>query len=192
MAIFITLLLTAYLAGSVNFSIILFRLMGRSDPRAQFSGNPGTTNVYRQAGLLWAILVLLLDFSRAMGVSWLAIYYLPMRLVPWVGLVLILGNRFPCFHGFKGGKGVANYMGFFAMITGWSVIYAMVAWVTAYGLFRKPFIASFFLILTLGALVVKEIGMDSISTSGVAVTVAFIIANHRQNMIELLKKDNPI
>jgi len=187
MAIFITLLLTAYLAGSINFSIILFRLMGRSDPRAQFSGNPGTTNVYRQAGLFWAVLVLLLDFSRAMGVAWLAIFYLPMRLVPWVGLGLILGNRFPCFHGFKGGKGVANYMGFFAMITGWPVIYAMVAWVTAYGLFRKPFIASFFLILTLGSLVVRTIGLDPISTSGVAVTVIFIIANHRQNMVELLK-----
>ncbi|HHC24907.1 MAG TPA: glycerol-3-phosphate acyltransferase, partial [Desulfobacterales bacterium] len=30
---------------------------------------------------------------------------------PWIGLSLILGNRFPCFHGFQGGKGVANYLG---------------------------------------------------------------------------------
>ncbi len=79
---FFMLMPIAYLTGSINFSIILFKVTGRSDPRGQYSGNPGTTNVYRQAGLFWAILVLLLDFSRAVGVAWIAIYLLPLPLVP--------------------------------------------------------------------------------------------------------------
>jgi len=44
------LILLAYLAGSVNFSILLVKLLGRGDPRLRFSGNPGTTNVTRQVG----------------------------------------------------------------------------------------------------------------------------------------------
>ncbi|MBF0100353.1 MAG: glycerol-3-phosphate acyltransferase, partial [Desulfobacterales bacterium] len=44
----------AYLLGSVNFSILLFKLMGKTDPRKQFSGNAGVVNVYRQSGIMWA------------------------------------------------------------------------------------------------------------------------------------------
>ncbi|HOO41495.1 MAG TPA: glycerol-3-phosphate acyltransferase, partial [Syntrophales bacterium] len=54
----------AYLAGSVNFAIILFAVLGKGDPRSGFSGNAGATNVRRQAGLGWAALVLLLDLIR--------------------------------------------------------------------------------------------------------------------------------
>ncbi len=191
MLYFVTILVVAYLAGSINFPIILFRLTGRSDPRDQFSGNPGTTNVYRQAGLFWAFLVLLMDFSRAMGVAWMAITYLPLSLVPWVGLGLILGNRYPCFHGFKGGKGVANYLGFFAMITGVMTLFALLAWVIGYSLFRKSFIASFFLILTLGGMVVRDLGNSPVAVVGMCITAIFIVYNHRQNIIELSKNQKP-
>ncbi|MBC2711578.1 MAG: glycerol-3-phosphate acyltransferase [Desulfosarcina sp.] len=102
----------AYVAGSVNFSILAFRLTGREDPRGHGSGNPGATNVYRQAGIGWAVAVLLSDMGRAVAVALVANTLLPFWQVPWVGLGLILGNRFTCFHGFKGGKGVANYLGF--------------------------------------------------------------------------------
>ena len=76
------LLAGAYLAGSVNFSILLFRILGREDPRRQFSGNAGVTNVYRQAGLLWAAVVLLLDIGRAFGVCWAALHMLALEVVP--------------------------------------------------------------------------------------------------------------
>jgi len=185
----IILILSAYLAGSVNFPIILFKVTGRSDPRGQFSGNPGATNVYRQAGLFWAALVLLLDFSRALGVAWLALYLLPLPQVPWVGLGLIMGNRFPCFHRFKGGKGVANFLGFFALIAGVAALISTLAWVLGYGLFRKPFLASFLLILTLSGLVIHRIGNEPFAIAGTVVTGLFIIINHKQNIIDLFKKN---
>ncbi|MBU2649054.1 glycerol-3-phosphate acyltransferase [bacterium] len=186
--LFVGLLLAAYLAGSVNFSIILFRVTGRSDPRGQFSGNPGTTNVYRQAGLFWAIVVLLLDFSRAMAVAWLAMVLLPLPLVPWVGLGLILGNRFPCFHSFKGGKGVANFLGFFALPGGILSLLSTLVWVIAYGLIRKPFIASFLMIFTLGGLVIYRNGTDPAAVAGITVTCLFIVYNHKPNLAELFQK----
>ena len=116
MTLLIFVSIGAYLAGSVNFAILLFKALGKDDPRAGFSGNPGATNVYRQAGYFWAVLVLTLDMSRALGVAFIALHLVPLVLVPWAGLGLILGNRFPCLHGLRGGKGVANYLGFTMII----------------------------------------------------------------------------
>jgi glycerol-3-phosphate acyltransferase PlsY len=65
-------MLCAYLAGSINFAILLFRLLGKDDPRTRFSGNAGVTNVYRQAGWPLAAMVLVLDVGRAMVVALLA------------------------------------------------------------------------------------------------------------------------
>ena len=101
----------AYLAGSVNFSILVFKITQKGDPRDSFSGNPGMTNVFRQSGFLMAAVVLLLDMGRSMAVAILAAGLLSYSWVPWIGFGLIVGNRYPCFHGFRGGKGVANYLG---------------------------------------------------------------------------------
>ena len=68
--------LFAYLAGSINFAIIYSKLAGKEDPRLSFSGNAGTTNVYRQAGILWAAVVFLLDIGRALAVAVMACYFL--------------------------------------------------------------------------------------------------------------------
>ena len=97
--------LFAYLAGSVNFAIIYSKLAGEEDPRLSFSGNAGTTNVYRQAGILWAAVVFLLDIGRALAVAIIACYFLKTSFLPWAAFFLVLGNSFPCFHGFRGGKG---------------------------------------------------------------------------------------
>jgi glycerol-3-phosphate acyltransferase PlsY len=99
----IVLMVGAYLAGSINFSILLFNVVGKEDPRQTFSGNPGATNVYRQAGIGWAAAVLLLDMGRAMGVAYLGVALASPDWVPWMGLALIVGNRYPCFLGFGGG-----------------------------------------------------------------------------------------
>ena len=143
-------LLFTYLAGSINFAIIALRLLGKEDPRTKFSGNAGTTNVYRQAGWGWAALVLLLDVGRAAALAALALALLPFAFVPWIGLALVAGNRFPCFHGFRGGKGVASYLGFVVPIAPWGAAAACLAWVAVHRIVRIPFIASFCMILVLG------------------------------------------
>ncbi len=82
--------LFAYLAGSVNFAIIFFKLTGKEDPRLSFSGNAGTTNVYRQAGILWATVVFLLDIGRALAVAVIAMLFFKKPFAP-------LGGFFSCF-----------------------------------------------------------------------------------------------
>lgn len=177
----------AYLAGSVNFAIILFRLRGLGDPRERFSGNAGTTNVYRQAGRAWAALVLALDVGRAVGVAAAASSFAPPAAVPWAGLGLVLGNRFPCLHGFAGGKGVANYLGFVAFHAPLWAAGACLAWVAVYGIIRIPFIASFAMIALLGAGMIHRHGLDPLAMAGTVATLALVYVNHAGNVREMVK-----
>lgn len=175
---------TCYIVGSVNFSILLFKLLGKEDPRKAFSGNSGVVNIYRQAGMLWASVVLLLDVSRAIGVALLSLSALPVELTPWGGFCLILGNRFPCFHRFKGGKGVANYLGFTFILSPVSASCSMVLWCIVYGLFRIPFIASFAMVLVLGIGTIFTSVFCLIHVAGVVMTVIMILFAHSRNIRE--------
>lgn len=177
----------AYLAGSVNFAIIFFKLTGKGDPRLSFSGNAGTTNVYRQAGIWWAATIFLLDIGRALAVAALAVYWLPASFVPWACFFLVLGNSFPCFHGFRGGKGVANYLGFSLLVFPWSAALSAAAWLAVYGIFRTPFIASFFMILILSVGQAYFFDWSFAAVAGSLVTFSLIVLNHRKNIIELRK-----
>ena len=176
-----------YVASSVNFSIGLFKLLGKDDPRTKFSGNAGATNVYRQAGLFWAAAVLMLDMGRAMLVCYLALTLLDPAYVTLPGLVLILGNRFPCFHGFKGGKGVANYLGFTLLLSPAAAVISALAWGGVFLLYRKPFLSSFAMVLVLGAGTIMVCRNSGLAVAIACLTVLLIFMNHKQNILEFLK-----
>ena len=188
----ILICLIAYLASSVNFAIIFFKLTGKADPRVGFSGNAGTTNVYRQAGIVWAGLVFLLDIGRAVVVAALAVYWLPAPFIPWAGFFLVLGNSFPCFHGFHGGKGVANYLGFSSFVAPWAAGLSAIIWLAVYGVFRIPFIASFFMIFILAAGQACYFNWAFGAVSGAATTFTLILFNHRKNIINYRKSNEKI
>lgn len=179
----------AYLAGSVNFAVLLFKLAGREDPRSYFSGNAGTTNVYRQAGMLWAVLILVLDIGRALAVAVVARHYITTDggWLVWAGFFLILGNSFPCFHGFRGGKGVASYLGFTALIVPWAVAFAAIAWVLVYGVMRVPFVASFFMVAVLSIGHALSFQWAPAATAAAVATFTLIVFNHRINIRQYRK-----
>jgi glycerol-3-phosphate acyltransferase PlsY len=185
---FTGLLLLTYLAGSVNFAIIVLGFLGKEDPRRVFSGNAGTTNVYRQAGKGWAAVVLILDVGRAAALAALALAFLHTTWVPWIGLALVAGNRFPLFHGFRGGKGVAGYLGFILPIAPWGAAASCLVWVAVHRIARIPFIASFFMILTLGGAAIAASGCRAVSIAGTMVTVLLIFFNHKENILSLARK----
>jgi len=185
----ISIMAGAYLVGSLNVSIILFSLSGKGDPRSHFSGNAGTVNVWRQAGLGWAAAVLILDMLRGVLLALSAIHFLPPYFVPWVGFALILGNRYPCFHHFRGGKGVATYLGFSLPVTGpIMVIIACASWAVLYAITKIPFISSFALVTILAVSTIMRFQCNLTATAGVMVTLLFIYWNHRGNIRQLLQK----
>lgn len=181
-------LLSAYLAGSVNFSILLFRLLGMEDPRRQFSGNPGVTNVFRQAGWFMAALILFLDVGRAAAVALLAHRYWPVGWVPWAGLALILGNHLPCFHGFRGGKGVANFLGFYAVLMPMAVGFSVFAYIVLLAVTRVPFIGSFGLMAVLTAFGLHRWWAMWGGVTALVITAGAIVWYHRSNIAVLREK----
>jgi glycerol-3-phosphate acyltransferase PlsY len=178
----------AYLAASINFSILLFKISGKEDPRKEFSGNPGVVNVYRQTGLLMAALVWLLDMGRAIGVALVCSYLLPTALVPIGGLALILGNRYPCFHQFRGGKSVANYLGFATIVAPLAAGISALTWLATFALFRIPFVGSFVMVFILGAGTLLACNFDPLSTTAVLATVGLIYYGHKPNVVEQIQK----
>jgi glycerol-3-phosphate acyltransferase PlsY len=188
MILLILSIIIAYLAGSLNFSILLFRILGKDDPRKGFSGNPGVVNVYRYGGIFPAAAVWLLDMGRAIGVALVSIHLVPAALIPWSGLALILGTRFPCFHHFRGGKGVANYLGFTTILAPVAAGASALAWLVTFALFRIPFVGSFVMVFILGAGTLLACDFDPLSTAAVLATVALIYYGHKRNVVEQIQK----
>ena len=135
-----------------------------------------------------AALVWLLDMGRAIGIGLLSLQLVSIDLVPWSGLALISGNRFPCFHGFRGGKGVANYLGFTAVIAPLAAGISALAWLATFGLCRIPFVGSFVMVLILGAGTLLVCNFDSRSAAAVLATLALIFQGHGRNISELKQK----
>ena len=108
--------IAAYLLGSLSFAVIVSQAMGLKDPRTFGSKNPGATNVLRSGSKAAAIVTLLLDAVKG---------WLPVVLVRWfgkpygledgtiamVGVAAFVGHLWPVFFRFKGGKGVATFIG---------------------------------------------------------------------------------
>jgi len=182
----ILLVLLTYLAASINFYILLFRLLDKGDPRSRFSGNAGTANVTRQLGKLWGLVILLLDIGRAGAVAQIGVWFLPAPLVPLLGLALVVGNQKPLFHGFRGGKGVAGYLGFTALISPVSAGISCLVWVLVYGLFRVTFIGSFFMITVLGLGTMIHYAWDWSVVIAAGLTMVLIFLAHKSNLAGIL------
>jgi glycerol-3-phosphate acyltransferase PlsY len=99
-----------YLLGSIPFGLILARLAGIGDLRQIGSGNIGATNVLRAGGKGLAALTLILDAAKGTAAVLLAARFGETPALV-AGLGAFLGHVFPVWLGFKGGKGVATYLG---------------------------------------------------------------------------------
>jgi glycerol-3-phosphate acyltransferase PlsY len=104
--------LCGYLAGSLSCAVLVCRLLGYGDPRAQGSGNPGATNVLRLYGKRPALLTLAGDLLKGLLPVLLAREF---GAAPWIvaltGAAAFLGHLYPVFFAFQGGKGVATLLG---------------------------------------------------------------------------------
>jgi len=103
--------LLAYLLGSVPFGILIARAMGLGDLRRIGSGNIGATNVLRTGNKTAAALTLLLDAAKGAVPVLIARATLGEDAAQLAGLAAFVGHLFPVWIGFKGGKGVATFLG---------------------------------------------------------------------------------
>ena len=110
LALIVTAVL-AYLVGSIPFGLLLARAMGLGNLREIGSGNIGATNVLRTGSKKAAALTLLLDAVKGAVPVLLARNLLGEDAAQVAGLAAFLGHLFPVWIGFRGGKGVATFLG---------------------------------------------------------------------------------
>ena len=127
-------LVFGYLLGSIPFGLILTRMAGLGDVRKIGSGNIGATNVLRTGNKKLAAATLLLDALKGTAAAAIASYWgLDAGLA--AGFAAVLGHLFPVWLGFKGGKGVATYVGVLlglvpVMVPVFAVVWIGLAWFT--------------------------------------------------------------
>jgi len=103
--------LFAYLLGSVPFGLVMARLFGLGDLRAIGSGNIGATNVLRTGNKGAALATLVLDSGKGAIAVLVAAALMAPDAAQVAGLFAFLGHLFPIWIGFRGGKGVATFLG---------------------------------------------------------------------------------
>ncbi len=176
-------LLFGYLLGSIPFGLLLTRAAGLGDVRKIGSGNIGATNVLRTGNKGLAAATLVLDALKGTAAVVIARHY-GHDLGLWAGLGAFLGHLFPIWLGFKGGKGVATYLGVLIGL-GWHVaLIFMVVWLAMAFIFRYSSLAA------LTAAVVVPIALYLWSTPQTAalflVMSLIVIFKHRENISRLL------
>lgn len=136
-ALDITLIVFAYLLGSISTAIIVCKLMGLPDPRTIGSRNPGATNVLRTGSKKAAALTLFGDFLKGLlpVLLGLALKMEP-QVLALIGLAAFLGHLYPVFFGFQGGKGVATALGVILGLSWPVAVAAMLTWLLMAKVFK--------------------------------------------------------
>ena len=140
-------ILFSYLSGSIPFGLILTKIFGGQDIRNIGSGNIGATNVLRTGNKFLAALTLLLDILKGYIPVIIAQQYFP-GLIQLSCLLAFLGHVFPVWLKFKGGKGVATYLGILLALSIQLGLLFMFTWLTVSLIFKYSSVSSMFASLT--------------------------------------------
>ncbi|MCX7122258.1 MAG: glycerol-3-phosphate 1-O-acyltransferase PlsY [Gammaproteobacteria bacterium] len=179
-----SLILFAYLLGSVNSAIIVCKLAGLPSPRTIGSGNPGATNVLRLGSKKAAACTLLGDVLK--GIIPILIghgFHLPPSVLCWIALAAILGHIYPLYFGFKGGKGVATAMGCVFAIHFLLGICVGATWLISAKTSRYSSLSSMISMTLMPFFALVLIGPDSFIP--LLLITLFILIRHRSNIQKL-------
>ncbi|MBP1806567.1 glycerol-3-phosphate 1-O-acyltransferase PlsY [Rubellimicrobium aerolatum] len=181
--------LLGYLLGSVPFGLLLTRALGLGDVRAIGSGNIGATNVLRTGSKTAAAATLLLDGGKGAAAVLLARALAGPDVALLAGFTAFLGHCFPVWLGFKGGKGVATFLGVL-LAAAWPVgVAACLTWLaTAAGL-RISSLAAL-VAAVLAPLWAVLLGRPEVAALALGLALLILI-RHRANIARLLAGTEP-
>ncbi|MDE1223192.1 glycerol-3-phosphate 1-O-acyltransferase PlsY [Vibrio aestuarianus] len=185
----LSMIISAYLLGSISSAVLICRVLRLSDPRDVGSNNPGATNVLRIGGKKAAIAVLLFDMLKGTIPVWVG-YYLGIDpiLLGLVAIAACLGHMYPIFFHFKGGKGVATALGAIAPIGLDLTGLIMLTWIVVALLFRYSSLAALVTVL-LAPFYTWLIKPQY--TLPVAMLCCLIVFRHHQNIKRLFAGTEP-
>ncbi len=178
-----------YFFGSVPFGLLITKLAGKGDVRDIGSGSIGATNVLRTGSKKLAVATLLADLLKGAIPVLIGVYFGGMVIGAAAGFGAFIGHIFPIWLKFKGGKGVATYLGvLFGLYWPLGIVFAVSWLVTAY--FKR--ISSLSALVAVYVVACFGYFLSGIYLAGyLAVLAAIIYYAHRENISRLIAKTEP-
>jgi len=183
---FLTIGIISYLMGSIPFGFILTKIFLKKDIREIGSGNIGATNALRTGNKLIGYSTLLLDVMKAI----LPVLYVKINhpeLIYIASLCAFLGHVFPVWLKFKGGKGVATYLGILFTINIFLGFIFCVSWLLIFLISKYSSLSSLIGSLTIPVYIFFNDQMSNALFFGIMFVLIFY--THRENIKRLKNKE---
>ena len=178
--------ITSYLMGSIPFGFILTKIFLKKDIREIGSGNIGATNALRTGNKLVGYSTLILDILKAI----IPVIYVKMNypeLIYIASLCAFLGHVFPIWLKFKGGKGVATYVGILFSVNILLGLIFVVSWGFVFLIFRYSSLSS--IVGSLSIPLYLFVTAEKSSVIFFVTMFVLIFFTHRENIIRLKNKE---
>ena len=184
----VVLMLFGYLAGGIPTGYLVVKRLKGYDIRTRGSGNPGTANVYRNAGALAGAITLVVDALKGYAPVFLSITLQPRRpeLALACGAAAIIGHNWTPLLGFKGGKGVATSAGVFLALMPWPMAATMAVFALAVKVSGHISVGSMSAAVAL-PIAALAFGQKTAYCIAAAVAGALIIYKHIPNIKRLMQ-----
>ena len=177
--------LISYLFGSIPFGYIFTKLLLKKDIRDVGSGNIGATNVLRTGNKSLGYLTLVLDIAKAVvPVIYIKINY--PDLVYISALCAFLGHLFPAWLKFKGGKGVATFVGILISINIYYAVVFGIVWILTFFISKYSSLSSLFASISIP---IYLLVIDQGNIVFFIIMFVLIFYTHRENIKRLINKE---
>ncbi len=176
------LIVIGFFVGSVPFGVLVSQLFYRTDIRQSGSGNIGAANALRTLGKRGAIAVLLLDAFKGFAPTYATYVLAGPALATVVAFAAMLGHCYSPFLRFRGGKGVATFLGTLVALWPWAALIFAIVWIAAVLAFGYASVAS----MTATVAMIPTLGLGYADRRigllyGIAAS-ALIVYAHRENL----------
>ena len=171
----------SYLLGSIPFGLVLTKIFLKKDIREIGSGNIGTTNVLRTGKKSLAVTTLILDLLKGYFSIIISFTYFE-NLISYSALICFIGHIFPVWLKFRGGKGVATYLGVVLALSYKFFLIFGITWLVLSFLFRYASLSSI-----VSSLIVFVYSYFFINNFSLIFFIFFVIIiyTHRENIVRL-------
>ena len=187
----------SYFCGSIPFGLILTKTFSKQDIRKIGSGNIGATNVLRMGNKYLAFSTLILDILKGYFAVIITQQYF-LELIHLSALLVFLGHLFPIWLKFKGGKGVATFLGILFALSYSLTLLFIFTWITVALIFKYSSLSSIFASITVFVIsfikenVIKAFDPNISNVSDIKlllfIFLILIIYTHKNNISNLINR----